>query len=83
MVVGEGSGVTIPCSVIGDPTPNVTWYMEGTPVTIDLTDPTFVQTNEGLLITEARPEHAGMYECRAQSAIGTAIASGTLTVWSK
>ncbi|XP_071509422.1 contactin-2-like [Diadema antillarum] len=82
VTVAEGSQTTIPCAVIGDPAPNVTWFRDGAVLELDPSDPSFVLTNQGLFLTEAQLEHAGMYRCRSENRVGMAESEGTLTVWS-
>ncbi|XP_041482004.1 Down syndrome cell adhesion molecule-like protein 1 homolog isoform X2 [Lytechinus variegatus] len=81
VTVGQGSQTTITCTVIGDPIPTVSWFKDDMLLQIDPSDPSNVQTNAGLVISDAQPYHAGSYRCQAESSVGTAESTGTLVVW--
>ncbi|XP_033643360.1 Down syndrome cell adhesion molecule-like protein 1 homolog [Asterias rubens] len=78
--VGLGSSILLPCIVIGDPVPDVTWYKDNTLLTFDPSDIHYQLTNQGLTINEARVSDGGSFRCQATNKAGTSESSGTLII---
>lgn len=83
--VMDGEKVTLSCVVTGKPIPKVQWYHNDQPVH-EAQDVVILQTTEGvctLAISEAFPENAGVYTCKALNKLGEAICHSPLVVEGK
>ena len=82
--VTEGDEAVLSCKVTGQPTPDVTWYVEDKQVLPS--DRVSVETNRDrhkLVIHKAELDDEGMYKCVAKSDAGKAICEVELLVEGK
>ncbi|XP_077997326.1 protein Obscurin-like [Glandiceps talaboti] len=79
--VVEGNEVKFQCTIIGTPTPEVTWYYQRKPIK-ETSDFKFLQVgiNYTLHIVEAFPEDEGEYTCKATNSAGDSSWSAELFV---
>ena len=70
--LGEiGKELEIPCEVVGEPTPNVTWYRDATPLRdIPAVRYSVNPHNNSLHINYMRREDSGMFQCSASNEAG-------------
>ncbi|XP_033117452.1 hemicentin-1-like isoform X2 [Anneissia japonica] len=73
-----GQNVQLRCDSTGDPTPNVTWFFEESPIIAGHSDMLVVDST--LLISRIEAKHSGRYTCVATNQYGTDSANCTLTV---
>lgn len=66
--VVEGSRVTIPCDVIGSPTPSIKWNSFPSA----LNKQSIMYTGNNILINNAKPSDSGSFSCIASNALGSA-----------
>lgn len=67
--VVEGGGIILPCNVEGDPRPTISWYKDGSP--ISLTDyHYFIREDGSLEIFSADPDDTAEYKCTASNEAG-------------
>ena len=67
--VVEGGGIILPCNVEGDPRPTISWYKDGSP--ISLTDyHYFIREDGSLEIFSADPDDTAEYRCTASNEAG-------------
>ncbi|XP_043918511.1 palladin isoform X2 [Protopterus annectens] len=79
--VAEGSKVLLECRVIGNPTPQVRWFCEGT----ELTNSPDIQICQNgdfntLVITEAFEDDTGRYTCVAENIVGSDTTSAEVYI---
>ena len=88
----QTENVTFLCRAVGEPVPNISWYFNG--VMINVSDSTskymimsrslnITTTENTLTVYNLTSPDAGTYTCNASNFIGSAKASGILTVTSK
>lgn len=77
----EGKPTEFTCKVIGEPTPELTWFHNDTPLTPEGRY-TITQTNElyVLRIVDTKPEDVGKYTVTAKNPLGEATCSANLEV---
>ena len=79
VVVGEG--VLLECYSEGNPPPQVVWIKENEGRPLSGTSPRIhLPSSNELLLTDARPEDAGLYTCSVSNRAGTAEKQFDLTV---
>ncbi|XP_031426788.1 uncharacterized protein igsf9b [Clupea harengus] len=71
-----GRDLLIPCTVTGDPTPNITWAKVG-PVP---RSPFSVFSNGSLLLRPLSKDHQGAWECTASNRVATATVATVVLV---
>lgn len=79
--IQEGESAQFVCKVKGQPTPEITWYLDDQPIEND--DIYKVITEEGestLVLPEAFPEDAGIYTVKAVNEVGTVESTVVLNV---
>ncbi|XP_069684363.1 interference hedgehog-like [Periplaneta americana] len=77
LVVKEGGNLQLDCKVRGSPTPEISWLLNGEPITND----SLVKSAGGRLnITEVEKRHAGIFQCFATNEWGSAYGSAMLQV---
>ena len=81
----EGTGVTISCTVDGEPPPTVRWIMNRSLLnTSDNSRLSFTNNNEQLIITKVNRADSGEYLCVAQNSRGNVSSNvSTLSVQCK
>lgn len=67
-----GRLVNIPCVAEGVPMPNITFFVDGSPVELDAT---VTQAGQFLVITGVEIGDEGMYSCTAQNSAGSITSS--------
>ncbi|NXJ59835.1 SPEG kinase, partial [Rostratula benghalensis] len=81
-VLLEGEALTLCCLPAGSPTPRILWMKDKRSLQLDNTL-SVVSCKDGrqmLTISKVSRKDAGLYECAATNALGTAISSCTLAV---
>ncbi|XP_023221211.1 hemicentin-1-like isoform X2 [Centruroides sculpturatus] len=78
-VAVEGQDISLPCSVIGNPKPEITWFKNNIPVFIDDVQFKHLPTND-LYISEVSETDVGLYTCEAINIIGATNQSINLIV---
>lgn len=74
----EGSSLTLPCAVTGDPTPAIVWYKDGVQL---VSNDMFQIEKDGLLkMKRIKENEEGEYICKATNVIGTSDQVFKLTV---
>ena len=68
--VTRGNSVVLPCDVRGTPAPTVSWFKDNIELHEGEEDGVIFLPNGAIRINEAEVEHAGSYECRAESEAG-------------
>lgn len=84
MVPGEW--LSLKCTAIGIPLPQITWTLDGFPLDLldNLRTGDYV-TNENLVISfvnisYVKPEHGGTYTCRAANEVGASVNTAFIKV---
>ena len=68
--VNQGDGVVIPCSVEGDPRPQIRWFKDESPISnTDLHY--FIRQDSSLEIFSSDSEDTGSYKCQASNIAGS------------
>ena len=81
--MGEfGRELTLECPAIGTPTPKVTWFRNGVPVS-EQRNLRIREMNNSLHINFLRLEDSGMLECEAENEAGNIVGYTWLRVKSK
>ncbi|KAM9849678.1 vascular endothelial growth factor receptor kdr-like [Aulostomus maculatus] len=76
--VNSSSTLMLPCSAVGVPRPDITWYKNGVPVK---EGPGITLREDGLLTIErVKKDDEGLYECVASNIDGFAKSSAVVTV---
>uniref|UniRef100_A0A914WB98 Ig-like domain-containing protein n=1 Tax=Plectus sambesii TaxID=2011161 RepID=A0A914WB98_9BILA len=79
--VTQGHPVQFDCNVTGKPKATVTWFKDGKAVAPDVRFKMLVDDGQNsLLIIEALPQDAGVYECVARNSAGEARCKAKLNV---
>ena len=73
--MSEGNSTSIPCPVLGNPQPNITWYKGN-----DTSCGTMLNTNSILEFPETVLNDGGWYTCSAENYLGTVTARVQLRV---
>ena len=82
LFITQGSSITLPCHVTGDPEPQVSWTKNGQQIAE--TDPHYLLGESGSLqIFSANPQDTGTYSCTAINIAGVREKRITLFVQSK
>ena len=82
LFVTQGSSITLPCEVTGDPEPEVSWTKNGQ--RISETDPHYLMRESGSLdIFTVDPHDTGTYSCTAINIAGSREKRITLFVQSE
>ena len=75
--VNEGQTAVLKCTADSYPPPNVTWSNRNSSLPVGRY---VIGSNNALILKHVRPEDAGIYSCRAQNLLGSAIVSAQLKV---
>lgn len=69
--VGDGSALTLQCTVKGDPEPQITWSKNGKAISSsEIMNLKYKNGAATLTINEVYPEDEGVYTCTATNSIG-------------
>ncbi|KAL1456925.1 hypothetical protein WDU94_001611, partial [Cyamophila willieti] len=68
VTIGENAFFT--CKAEGNPSPEIVWMRDNNE--INMGDPRFQMTSDGLMIHNMKPQDEGVYECMAKSPMGEA-----------
>lgn len=74
-IASLGKTVHFSCEIHGNPTPNLTWFHNATPVQIS---PRFLLSGNKLRISSITWEDAGLYQCLVSNGIGFVQSTGRL-----
>ncbi|XP_050421794.1 interference hedgehog-like [Adelges cooleyi] len=80
VTVNEGSSETLRCEAIGTPTPKITWYLNGKPVS---NDSTILAKGGVLTLNNTQKNHAGFVQCFGCNTLGCSYWVSTLQVTPK
>nr|XP_039266508.1 muscle M-line assembly protein unc-89-like [Styela clava] len=81
VTVNDSEPFELVCRVIGDPTPNVTWFLEDEEIQAD-NDISITRNGDEckVQVPESFPDDDGIYECRAENEYGVVKCSARVTV---
>lgn len=74
-VASLGKMVHFSCEIHGNPTPNLTWFHNATPVQLS---PRYLPSRNKLRISSATWEDAGLYQCLVNNGVGAVQSTGRL-----
>lgn len=77
----QGNALTLDCNPIGQPTPDVTWFQND--VQLTATARVSIDSDSRLVFSPVFSSDGGTYRCVAESSVGTASATTSLTVLGK
>ena len=80
MIVSEGLIAVLDCLASGDPTPDVTWFLNSAQLPNTGTPRVQQVSNNSLIIAPVQRSDEGAYICRATNAAGTESATIQLQV---
>lgn len=79
-VVSVGNSIVLPCSAVGSPEPQITWYKDGRKISSTHRHYIFLEGSSDLKIINAAVKDQGNYVCRASNKQGFVSASTELSV---
>ena len=81
--VDAGSTFVWNCTATGQPTPVITWQVDGAELLPGYLEHVSVLANNSLLIRGVKPEDAGHYQCHASNGVGVHVVQAKLRVRGK